>query len=70
MAAIAIFPVKLNRRDAAEYVGVKYETLCVWATSGRGPKYYKAGNKVWYLQKELDRWIEERSTNCASTLKQ
>lgn len=61
-------PAKLNRADAAEYLGLQKSTLERWATEAKGPKFYKAGSRVWYLQSELDRWIEERSTNCSSSL--
>lgn len=69
MAAQIQAPAKLNRQDAADYIGLQKSTLEAWATHGRGPKFFKSGSKVWYLVKELDRWIEERSTNCSSTLK-
>ncbi|WP_437224654.1 helix-turn-helix transcriptional regulator [Planctomicrobium sp. SH661] len=61
-------PAKLTRADAAEYLGLQKSTLETWASLGRGPKFYKAGSRVWYLQRELDRWIDERSTNCSSAL--
>ncbi len=61
-------PAKLTRAEAAEYLGLEKSTLNTWASLGRGPRFLKAGSKVWYLQRELDRWIEERSTNCSSAL--
>lgn len=61
-------PVKLNRHDAAEYVGVSYATLCTWASIGGGPPYIRAGRKVWYLQRDLDAWIDSRRVSIAAEL--
>jgi excisionase family DNA binding protein len=69
MAAATIkAPPKLTRAQAAEYLGVTVPTLATWACLGKGPRFFKPGNKVFYLQSELDKWIEERSTNCSSAL--
>ncbi|WP_437187617.1 helix-turn-helix transcriptional regulator [Planctomicrobium sp. SH668] len=62
-------PAKLNRQDAADYLGLQKSTLETWASIGRGPKFYKAGSKVWYLVRELDSWMDNRSTNCSSAIK-
>lgn len=61
-------PTKLNRADAACYIGVKKATLASWATLGKGPKFVKVGAKVWYFQRHLDDWLESRATNCSSSL--
>ena len=61
-------PAKLNRHDAAEYLGVTYATLATWACLGKGPKFIKLGGKVVYLQKHLDEYLESRATNCSSSL--
>lgn len=59
---------KLTRAQAAEYLGVSKATLDTWASRGQGPRFYKPGGKVYYLLRELDKWIESRSTNCSSAL--
>lgn len=61
-------PVKLNRAEAADYLGTTKSTLATWATHGRGPKFVKIGGKVLYLQKHLDEYLEARATNCSSSL--
>lgn len=68
MTTTATAPIKLTRAEAASYIGVTKKTLDTWACLGKGPRFFKPGNKVWYLQDELDRWIEERTTNCSSSL--
>jgi hypothetical protein len=59
---------KLNRVGAADYIGVSKATLETWACLGKGPRFFKAGSKVWYLIRELEAWIESRSSNCSSAL--
>lgn len=61
-------PAKLNSPDAAEYVGVANSTMDTWRCLGKGPKFFKAGSRVWYLVSELDAWIESRSGNCSSAI--
>ena len=51
---------RMTRREPAEYLGLAYGTLGVWASTGRGNlPFHKLGGKVYYRKTELDRWIEE-----------
>jgi excisionase family DNA binding protein len=59
---------KLTREQAAEYLGVSRATLETWASLGKGPRFFKPGGKVYYLVRELEAYIESRSTNCSSAL--
>lgn len=68
MIDASLTPRKLNRREAAEYLGLSPTTLATWASIGRGPEFYKAGSRVWYLEATLRSWMESRTTNCASAL--
>lgn len=49
--------------DAALYIGLKAGTLDVWRCIKRNPQpaYYKVGNRVYYLKKELDAFIESQT---------
>lgn len=52
---------KLNRKKAAEYLGVTEGTLAVWASTGRYHlPFIKVGRKVYYTLKDLDTFIEGR----------
>ena len=52
----------LTREQAAEYLGIKPQTLAVWATSRRYPlAYVRVGRSVRYLRSELDRFIASRT---------
>lgn len=50
---------KYNTTQAAEYLGLKPSTLCVWRSTGRySLTYRKIGRKVYYLKNDLDAFIE------------
>ena len=61
-------PIKLNRREAAEYIGASYPTLCTWASVGGGPPYIKVGRKVVYMRSDLDAWMDSRRVTCTAEL--
>ncbi|MEO6118600.1 MAG: helix-turn-helix domain-containing protein [Methylotenera sp.] len=48
----------LNRSEAAAYLGIKTETLAVWACNKRYKlAYIKIGSRVLYRQSDLDSFI-------------
>jgi hypothetical protein len=49
---------RMDRRNAALYTGLSEKTLAMHACRGTGPDFVKRG-KVFYFQKDLDRWIRE-----------
>ena len=52
---------RLWRKQAAAYLGVTPGTLRVWASTGRyNLPYYRVGRAVYYLQSELDAFIQKR----------
>lgn len=52
----------LSREEAAVYLGVKTNTLSVWATKKRyGLKYIKVGRLVKYRVSDLDDFIHLRT---------
>ncbi len=55
------FGQKLNRKMAADYLGVTEGTLAVWASTGRYHlPFIKVGRKVYYTLKDLDAFLEGR----------
>ncbi len=49
----------LTRRQAAEYLGIKENTLAVWATTKRHPlPYIKVGRLVKYRLTDLQAFLE------------
>lgn len=54
-------PVLLTRKQAAEFLNVKYGLLNTWAFKGVGPKYIKMGEgrnaPTRYLKKDLQDFI-------------
>lgn len=54
-------PTLLTRREAAAVLGVKPQTLSVWATTHRyGLPYVKVGRKAMYKLSDLEAFIERR----------
>jgi predicted DNA-binding transcriptional regulator AlpA len=51
----------LTSRQAAHYLGVSDAALRLWRSEGKGPRFFRAGEKlVRYLRRDLDGWIEAR----------
>ena len=51
----------LTPRQAAQYIGVSDAALRLWRSEGRGPRFFRAGEKlVRYRRTDLDSWIEAR----------
>ncbi len=49
----------LTRREAASYLGIKEQTLALWAHAQRYDlPYYKIGRHAKYKLEDLDRFIE------------
>jgi hypothetical protein len=56
--AVKVLPDgRLNRVNAAAYLGVATQTLAVWASKKIGPKPVRIGSKVFYFRADLDRFI-------------
>ena len=54
-------PNTLTPRQAAKYMGVSDAVLRLWRSDRKGPRYFKAGEKlVRYRRADLDAWIEAR----------
>lgn len=49
---------RMDRRNAAAYVGVAEKTMAQWAVKGTGPKFIKRG-RCWYRKEALDAWLNE-----------
>lgn len=48
---------------AAEYLGIKIQTLANWRVEGRGPKFYRVGRLVRYRIEDLEAWIETSNSS-------
>ena len=60
--AVLSAPELLTREQAAEYLGIRPQTLAVWATSGRyGLPFIRVGRRVRYRRADLDRFLESRT---------
>lgn len=65
--ATAIQSPLLTRAEAAEYLGVKIQTLALWATTGRyGLRFVKVGRLSKYRQSDLDEFLEKNTATQTS----
>ncbi|MGB8864845.1 MAG: helix-turn-helix domain-containing protein [Candidatus Sulfotelmatobacter sp.] len=48
---------RMNRANAARYLGLSTKTLAMYAVRGVGPKFIKRG-RVFYFRDDLDRWMK------------
>jgi excisionase family DNA binding protein len=52
----------LTRKEAAEYLGLKPQTLATWAITGRyGLPVVKCGRAVRYRLSDLENWLSART---------
>jgi len=50
-----------NENQAGRYLGISGAVLRLWRSESKGPRYFKAGEKlVRYRRADLDAWIEAR----------
>ncbi|SHF84277.1 Helix-turn-helix domain-containing protein [Marinomonas polaris DSM 16579] len=55
-------PRLLNRKEAAEYLNIKHQTLAVWASNDRYDlPYLKVGSRVFYRQEDLEFFLNSRT---------
>lgn len=51
----------LTPGKTARYLGISEAALRLWRAEGKGPRYFRAGEKlVRYRRVDLDQWIEGR----------
>jgi len=51
----------LTPLKAARYLGISEAVLRLWRSTGKGPRFYRAGEKlIRYRKGDLDFWIEQR----------
>jgi excisionase family DNA binding protein len=57
----------LTREEAAQYLGVKPQTLSVWATTKRYHlPYIKVGTLVRYRLSDLEKFLESRTVGAVA----
>jgi excisionase family DNA binding protein len=47
----------LKEFEAAEYLGLKQNTLTRWRWEGRGPRFYKVGGAIRYKLADLEAFV-------------
>lgn len=57
--------VLLDTAATADYLGYAEQTLVNWRSLGEGPPYVKAGGRVRYDVRKLDRWLDKHTVGAA-----
>lgn len=47
----------LTREQAAAHLGLKPQTLAVWAMKGEGPRYIRLGSRVRYRVSDIEAFL-------------
>lgn len=66
MTALAAPEPMLGRPALSEWLGVPEQTLAVWASQGKGPRYYRVGRHVRYRRSDVEAWLEQQSNTPAA----
>jgi hypothetical protein len=48
---------RMDRENAARYVGRQPKTMAMWAMLGKGPRWVKVGGRIFYYRADLDAFI-------------
>jgi hypothetical protein len=48
---------RLNRAQAAQFIGCAPRTLSLWQFQGRGPRSVLIAGRRWYFLRDLEHWI-------------
>lgn len=57
----------LNTREVADLLGISPNTLDIWRTKNRGPKFIKVGRYVRYQQTDLENFIKDNKRGPSDT---
>jgi predicted DNA-binding transcriptional regulator AlpA len=52
---------RLNRRDAADYLGLSVKTLANYRSRGKGPRCIRVGGRTFYYLKDLEAFVRDGS---------
>lgn len=58
---------RMNRKNAALYIGCASKTLADWATKGNGPTYVMVGGRAFYFRDALDEFISAGKKSVSSS---
>lgn len=61
-AAMANEDRTMEPKEAAEYLGLSYDTLLRWAREGIVPSAQPGGHRVLFRKKALDKWLAQHES--------
>ncbi|MBJ7557022.1 helix-turn-helix domain-containing protein [Marinomonas spartinae] len=59
----------MSRIEAADFLGVRHQTLSAWASNGRyGLPYVKVGRRVMYRISDIEEFLDRRTVSNSEEL--
>ncbi len=55
-----------TRRQTAQFLNLKEQTLAMWAMVGRGPRFIKVGRAVRYRPQDVERYLQANTVGSQS----
>jgi len=52
----------MSPRELSDYAGPAVQTLAIWRTKDKGPRYIKTGGRIRYRLSDVDAWLEANTT--------
>jgi predicted site-specific integrase-resolvase len=59
----------LTRKEAAEMLGLKPHTLCVWSQTGKNLKVIKNGTYIRYRKEDIEEYLQNHLCNASRNTK-
>ena len=50
---------RMDRPEAALYLGLSPKTLAMWTSQGKGPRWVRVGGRIFYFLRDLDAFIQQ-----------
>lgn len=58
---------RMNRQQAAEFLGVTGKTITKWRDAGVMPKPMRLGLSEYWLENQLEAWVAEQNPHLVET---
>jgi len=58
--------VLIADEDADPFIGVTRKTRANWRVAGRGPRFVRAGKKIFYHPDDIAEWVNARRVSSTS----
>lgn len=50
----------LSTQQVADMTGLSPNTFRAWRSQGKGPRWFKLGQRCFYMREDIEAWIEQQ----------